>query len=337
VVKAIDYMRPPQIENAIEELEDEEIDDGGAAVLADDAGDMFCPPPAEGDPAPPPIGDMFRPEGSQWRAKSGHMMTMVNGRPTRVVRSSKPPHIWPELWQTHDGPTRKKVSAEYWKSVKGPASTASSSAALAAPSVEQTMSHKIIEVCCRPDSLLGSYKYTSRGAVVFRVDECLDFAASYGLNECLNFVDENPGCDAHFSIPCTAGCSWWYVNKSKGIGLEKLEIHIEKFRALIKNVVVLARAVIAAGGDISFEWPASCTLWEDQEVKDMISEFGLKKARCDGCALGVVAQRASVRGRPMQKAWEIATTSDSVYEEISAHRCSGPECKANHVRADRGE
>jgi hypothetical protein len=72
-------------------------------------------------------------------------------------------------------------------------------------------------------------------------------------------------------------------------------------------------------------------MWEDEEVQAMLKEFDMKVARCDGCSLGVVAKRKSAEGRPMQKAWDIATTNETLFEEINTHRCVGPECKSLHV------
>eukprot|EP00972_Heterocapsa_arctica_P057630 8501364-Heterocapsa_arctica.AAC.1 len=59
------------------------------------------------------------------------------------------------------------------------------------------------------------------------------------------------------SIPCTAGSSWQKLNLKKGG--EKQRLRVEGLRRdmalLIANLRILTKAVRAAGGTISFEWP----------------------------------------------------------------------------------
>ena len=55
--------------------------------------------------------------------------------------------------------------------------------------------HKIIEVCTREDSCLGSARYVDRGAEVFRVTMKMDFSTVKGLHEAIHYAEENPGCD----------------------------------------------------------------------------------------------------------------------------------------------
>eukprot|EP00972_Heterocapsa_arctica_P068560 10130614-Heterocapsa_arctica.AAC.1 len=59
------------------------------------------------------------------------------------------------------------------------------------------------------------------------------------------------------SIPCTTGSSWQKFNLKKH-GL-KTRLRVEGLRRdvalLIANLRILATAVRAAGGTISFEWP----------------------------------------------------------------------------------
>ena len=271
---------------------------------------------------------------------TGHRMKMVSGRPTRIFKNTtRPDDLWPEIWELMT-PKQKRLHLAKLKEKADAKDTSSASAAVARPlctSVKRTMNHKVVEVCCRSDSAMGAEKYTARGAVVFRVTEKSDFTTAAGLNEALEFVRANPGCDVFGSLPCTAGCSWWRVNRSRGVGLEMLKIHRLKFRALIKNFVVLAREARLLGGDIHFEWPKTCDLWKDPEVQEMISEFQLEFGDCDGCSMGVVAQRKDARGLPIRKSWRVATSSAIMRDAVSENKCPGPEIHPFHARCEKSD
>ena len=86
---------------------------------------------------------------------------------------------------------------------------------------------------------------------------------------------------------------------------EKIAEHVEKFRALIPGFVKLAEMIISRGGDISFEWPSGCSLWDEPEIVDLLQRYSLNKVEMHGCAAGLRSDRS---GLPVKKPWTIATT-----------------------------
>ena len=66
---------------------------------------------------------------------------------------------------------------------------------------------------------------------------------------------------------------------------------------------VVAYHVLRTGGRVAIEWPASCAYWHDKRVRAFVKAHKLDKARCRGCAVGVVDDV----GTPMPKPWHIAT------------------------------
>ena len=77
------------------------------------------------------------------------------------------------------------------------------------------------------------------------------------------------------SLPCTPWSTWNYIN-SKKLGHKfrmKLLAPRTKSLLMLKYFAVLAREVIANGGDISFERPRFCTGWNLETLTNLISKF----------------------------------------------------------------
>ena len=201
--------------------------------------------------------------------------------------------------------------------------------------ITQMSNRRLVEFCCSKESLLG--RHATLGCLVTRLTIENDLTTEDGLQYALDSVNNTP--NDHYvhlwaSLPCTAGSPWQrmnrYRNPEAGARIEKLMNTMYK---LLKNFSIVAERVLQRGGDISFEWPTACTMWNDPEVMNMIDRFSLNKVNMHGCAAGL---KSSKSGLPVKKPWTIATTAPSVIEELSKFQCPGHDahqaCQGNEVK-----
>ena len=95
---------------------------------------------------------------------------------------------------------------------------------------------------------------------------------------------------------------------------------MEKCCLLIQNLVTLAREGRFRRGDIAFEWPTQCDLWEEPEAIEMVREFALNKVSFHGCSLGL---RSASTNLPIKKPWTVATTSSVMAQHFDKRQCPG--------------
>ena len=88
---------------------------------------------------------------------------------------------------------------------------------------------------------------------------------------------------------------------------------------------IIAHHVLASGGRIAIEWPASCAYWHDKRVRAFVKAYHLEKARCRGCAVGMVDDA----GVPMAKPWHVATNDSFLFEALPCP-CPGPKVHPVH-------
>ena len=79
----------------------------------------------------------------------------------------------------------------------------------------------------------------------------------------------------------------------------------------------LARAALARGGSVSFEWPRYCEGWEQPLIVDMLRGLDLHAVPVDGCGTGLTDKN----GTPLFKPWLIAVSSTALVEELKNFRC----------------
>ena len=89
---------------------------------------------------------------------------------------------------------------------------------------------------------------------------------------------------------------------------------------------VIAHHVLRTGGRVAIEWPASCANWHEKRARAFVKAHQLDKARCRGCAVGVVDDV----GTPMPKPWHIATNDSFLFEALSCP-CPGPDVHPVHA------
>ena len=180
----------------------------------------------------------------------------------------------------------------------------------------------LIEYCCSMDSRLGNERYVKRGCTVIRLTEFDDMTSTEGLQKAIDAVRSSPpGNYVHLwgSLPCTAGSPWQRINKRHRKARELIDANIKIFKKLIKHFRIVAKEVMSKGGDVSFEWPSQCALWQEEEVKGMVDELGMEKVAIHGCSLGLT----DPHGVPIKKPWTIATTSSAMVDHFNPMTCPG--------------
>ena len=87
---------------------------------------------------------------------------------------------------------------------------------------------------------------------------------------------------------------------------------------MFSNFLLLAEAVIAAGGTVAFEWPRYCQGWAQKPLQEFIQKHNLHEALFDGCGFGML-----IDGHRVRKPWRVVTTDPLLAENLSKHACKG--------------
>ena len=115
-----------------------------------------------------------------------------------------------------------------------------------------------------------------------------------------------------------------------------VEGHYRLFRALFRNVQLVAREVQLAGGYLAMEWPRQCAYWQEIDVQQFVREYGLQSVYVDGCMFGLVSIHGSTSGIPIRKPWRIDTNSPVLMQHL-ARVCDGSHAHTSCAGADTKE
>ncbi len=81
----------------------------------------------------------------------------------------------------------------------------------------------------------------------------------------------------------------------------------------------LADHTMAREGAVALEWPTGIVGWQLMILQAILQRHKMQCVNFHGCALGLVFQD----GKPMKKAWTIATTCEELRERLAVARCDG--------------
>ena len=117
----------------------------------------------------------------------------------------------------------------------------------------------LVELCCDADSELGRLapEYGLR-SLRLTEDVRLDTQRSEGIAQ--DFLRTHSNADAWSALPCTAWCTWQYVNAAK-LGKDFCSRLAYRRRKSIHMVGAAERCIKLAqesGGAVHFEWPRRC-------------------------------------------------------------------------------
>ena len=148
----------------------------------------------------------------------------------------------------------------------------------------------LIEFCTSEDSELGNQSNFGDHVEVVRLTMENDLTTQEGLEFALSQVEAAAHVgqvDLWGSLPCTAGCAWWYINLKRYASAKSiLAAHCRTLEVLLRHFKIVAQKVIESGGRVHYEWPKGCIRWTDQSVQSMIADLGLRTVTFDGCTLG---------------------------------------------------
>ena len=176
-----------------------------------------------------------------------------------------------------------------------------------------------LELCCDPDSGLCTAA-AARGRCFLRVTKNDRFHTARGLAVALDFLAEHPDADTWTSLPCTAWCTWSFVNEAR-LGprhVARLAWQRRQSMRMAKHAEFCLSKSIAGGGSGHFEWPRHCRGWQKKRITGMISRLQLLLADFDGCSFGVMASQSLLALKP----WRVATSSRRLAVALRERRCS---------------
>ena len=199
-----------------------------------------------------------------------------------------------------------------------------------------------IEFCCSRDSKASDSRYARPGVRFLRITEEEDPTTPEGIKQLLSVINDPKS--GHVvvlsSIPCTLGCTWQIVNRSRKCMNDKATYkkylklqakHKDRFNRLMTALELLADALIKVGGDLIHEWGAKNTLWNNPRVKKLIKKLDMQRAYFDGCALDL---KEGTTGQYIRKPWVFSTSIPEIVEKFQYARCTCP--KDTHVKCNGG-
>ena len=135
----------------------------------------------------------------------------------------------------------------------------------AVESERRSCNRLLIELCCGPDSKLGSKPRCSDGCFVDRVTIREDFTTKRGLRFVRRGLRQHYGSNIliWIAFPCTGGSSWQRINLSRGKPetLQKVQQHWDLFRRLWRNLESIEAEIRSCGARLAIEWPRACSYW----------------------------------------------------------------------------
>jgi len=190
-----------------------------------------------------------------------------------------------------------------------------------------SFSRVIIELCCSPDSTIGSVAEKQfSDCRVCRITEKEDFTSAEGQDYVRQLLDEcvRAKCPVLIwvAFPCTGGSAWQILNWRKGSDITKSHIR-HLWRQLRAMWTAFTRIVLPRINGrsvcLAFEWPAACAYWQwsastrsldgasTPEIRETLDLSVPYTALVHGCEHDLIAECGPNKGSPVRKLWRIDT------------------------------
>ena len=139
-----------------------------------------------------------------------------------------------------------------------------------------------------------------------------------GLEFAARILEEAPEGTAVLwsSMPCTAGCPWYHVNKRHASARLKHEEQVTTFHKLAANFQKLSDICRVRRHIVCHEWPKDCALWPDSVIQGVISDLALHPVDVKGCRVGL----RSASGIFMAKTWRVVTNCPELWFKLKPFR-----------------
>ena len=121
-----------------------------------------------------------------------------------------------------------------------------------------------------------------------------------------------------YSIPCTGGTPWTYINVRHPIAKIKVQQHVRQFWRLWKAFESFIELLKSETYWLAIEWPRKCRYWKFTRVANLCIEHGLTWCHFDGCAVGITNRD----GIAIRKPWTVATNLDTLGRNLSKYQCT---------------
>jgi hypothetical protein len=163
----------------------------------------------------------------------------------------------------------------------------------------------IIEWCCGNKSMLGQPSKHSSSCKVVRLTIDDDLRTIEGFEKTLEIVKQRPRGETLLwsPMPRAGGTPLQYINRARGVGLEKLEAHLRDFYVLWDHFEIVVEEVMSIGGIVVNEWPEKNDYRQQPKVIQMLDDSDFFDSIFHGCACGLVSKYGPCPGTPIKKSW----------------------------------
>ena len=137
--------------------------------------------------------------------------------------------------------------------------------------------------------MVGKISEEFANVSVQRITTAEDFDKSETVESIKDSIRKNPGTSIHGSLPCTPWCTWQNVAVKRN-GPEyatKLKRRRDKSKKMVQDFIDCGDLCLSLGGEVSFEWPRTCTGWMLPKLNIFIKKHSLFLVDVDGCSCGM--------------------------------------------------
>ena len=179
----------------------------------------------------------------------------------------------------------------------------------------------LFEYACSDDSIIGRVAQETNVKRVRLGKSPLDLCNQYHVIQAIEQADALPGSDAWVSIDCTHYSPIQNLNiHIHGKSYQrKLDARRAQTKVMLAYEIQFAMNIMHNHGRIVFELSKESGIWKLDEWKQFASDYSLKWAVFDGCALSL----KSSSGVPLRKLWCLYTNGIRIIQFFSQYVCPG--------------
>ena len=164
----------------------------------------------------------------------------------------------------------------------------------------------LIEVCCDANSKMGIKFEEAKGVRHIRVTLREDFLKMSTAEWILSLIDGESTL-IWFSMPCTGGCPWIYLNRNKQNGPDNINDHRKIMKMMWRHFEIIAKHADKVNAWVVNEWQLNCQYWEDPKVRRFFQIYNYDSVVVHGCMAGLRSVNHKDFGMPVKKPWKFMT------------------------------
>ena len=144
----------------------------------------------------------------------------------------------------------------------------------------------LIEVCCDANSKMGIKFEEAKGVRHIRITLREDFLKTSTVELIFSLI-EGENTLIWFSMPCTGGCPWIYLNRYKQISPDKIIDHRKIMKIMWRHFEIIAKHADKVNAWVVNEWPLNCQYWKEPRVKRFFQTYVYAYVVVHGCMAGL--------------------------------------------------